>query len=151
MENELLKSFVKVYHHIDEFKGCNNAVVTTGTFDGVHVGHQKILAQLKRVAEARKGEIIFGLTLMVSRGRTVFIADTNVHDNPTAEQLVQIAISSTRVAKLFGFDKVLLVGLKLLLFCFENCGFPANFELFFSITTVFLDFDFACSILLKVF
>jgi riboflavin kinase/FMN adenylyltransferase len=58
MENELLKSFVKVYHHIDEFKGCNNAVVTTGTFDGVHVGHQKILAQLKRVAEAINGETV---------------------------------------------------------------------------------------------
>ena len=42
--------------------------------------------------------------MLVIKGRTVFISDTNVHDNPTAEQLVQIAISSTRIARLFGFD-----------------------------------------------
>ena len=33
----------------------------------------------------------------------------------------------------------------------ENWDFPANFELFFSITTVFFDFDLAISILLRVF
>ena len=81
--------------------GCGDAdaMVTGGTRH-----HAATVEKLTKVVEARPGEIIFGLTLMVSRGRTVFIADTNVHDNPTAEQLVQIAISSTRVAKLFGFD-----------------------------------------------
>ncbi len=81
--------------------GCGDAdaMVTGGTRH-----HAATVEKLTKVVEARSGEIIFGLTLMVSRGRTVFIADTNVHDNPTAEQLVQIAISSTRVAKLFGFD-----------------------------------------------
>ena len=81
--------------------GCGDAdaMVTGGTRH-----HAATVEKLTKVVEARPGEIIFGLTLMVSRGRTVFIADTNVHDNPTAEQLVQIAISSTRVARLFGFD-----------------------------------------------
>ena len=41
---------------------------------------------------------------MVNRGRTVFIADITVHEIPTAEQLAKIAISSARVARLFGFD-----------------------------------------------
>ncbi|MDC0247996.1 phosphate acyltransferase, partial [Pelagibacteraceae bacterium] len=57
-----------------------------------------------RVAEARKGEIIFGLNVMVNRGRTVFIADVAVHEIPTAEQLAEIAISSARVVKLFGYE-----------------------------------------------
>ena len=81
--------------------GCGDAdAMVTG---GIR-HHAATIEKLTQVVEARPGEIIFGLTLMVSKGRTVFIADTNVHDNPTAEQLVQIAISSTRVARLFGFD-----------------------------------------------
>ena len=62
------------------------------------------LEKLKKVVDIRKGEILFGLTMLVIKGRTVFISDTNVHDNPTAEQLVKIAISSTRIARLFGFE-----------------------------------------------
>jgi len=56
------------------------------------------------VIDPRSGEIIFGLNIMVNRGRTVFVADITVHEIPTAEKLVQIAISSSRVARLFGFD-----------------------------------------------
>ena len=41
---------------------------------------------------------------MVNRGRTVFVSDITVHEIPTAEQLAQIAKSSARIARLFGFD-----------------------------------------------
>ncbi|MDA7606829.1 phosphate acyltransferase [Pelagibacteraceae bacterium] len=79
--------------------GDADAMVTGGTRH-----HAATIEKLNKVVQSRPGEIIFGLTMLVSKGRTVFVADTNVHDNPTAEQLVQIAISSTRVARLFGFD-----------------------------------------------
>ena len=79
--------------------GDADAMVTGGTRH-----HAATIEKLNKVVESRPGEIIFGLTMLVSKGRTVFVADTNVHDNPTAEQLVEIAISSTRVARLFGFD-----------------------------------------------
>ena len=55
------------------------------------------------------------------------------------------------LSNLFGLEEMFLVVLILLLVCLENCVFPGIFEFFFSITTVFLDFDLASSMLLKVF
>lgn len=49
---------MKVYRNIDEFENKKNAIVTTGTFDGVHYGHQKILSRLKEVSNSYKGETV---------------------------------------------------------------------------------------------
>lgn len=49
---------MKIYHSIDDFSKLNNAVVTSGTYDGVHIGHQRILGRLKEIAEKYKGETV---------------------------------------------------------------------------------------------
>ena len=49
---------MKIYHSIDDFSKLSNAVVTSGTFDGVHIGHQRILERLKEIAEKYKGETV---------------------------------------------------------------------------------------------
>src|SRR5271168_3608651 len=49
---------MKVYHHIDEFVPLKNAVVTIGTFDGVHVGHRKIISGIEELAESAGGESV---------------------------------------------------------------------------------------------
>ncbi len=49
---------MKVYNHIEEFTGCTNAVVTTGTFDGVHTGHQAIIRRLNEIAAKENGESV---------------------------------------------------------------------------------------------
>ncbi len=83
-------------------------MVSCGDADALVTGNTRrytsTLDKVKRVVDPRSGEIIFGLNIMVNRGRTVFISDITVHEIPTAEQLAQIAVSSARVARLFGFD-----------------------------------------------
>ena len=49
---------MKVYHSLHDFKKVKNAVVTTGTFDGVHVGHRKIINRLQEVARRVEGETV---------------------------------------------------------------------------------------------
>lgn len=49
---------MKVYEDISQFKKKNNAIVTSGTFDGVHIGHQKILNTLKNIAAKSGGETV---------------------------------------------------------------------------------------------
>jgi riboflavin kinase/FMN adenylyltransferase len=49
---------LKIYNQLSEFKKLNNAVVTIGTFDGVHYGHQKIIKRLCELAKSTGGESV---------------------------------------------------------------------------------------------
>lgn len=49
---------MQVHRNINNLPQFKNAVVTIGTFDGVHTGHQEIIAQLKQEANAINGETI---------------------------------------------------------------------------------------------
>ena len=47
-----------IYRNLNAIQPLPNAVVTSGTFDGVHRGHQTILARLTEVAKASGGESV---------------------------------------------------------------------------------------------
>jgi riboflavin kinase/FMN adenylyltransferase len=49
---------MNVYHDLSSLPAFRNAVITIGSFDGVHSGHQTILAQLKELAQQVAGESI---------------------------------------------------------------------------------------------
>lgn len=49
---------MKIYNKLSDFEPKGNAVVTTGTFDGIHVGHQKIIQRLIEKAKEMKGESV---------------------------------------------------------------------------------------------
>ena len=85
-----------------------SCMVACGDADAMVTGNTRRYAQslqkIKKVVEPRPGEIMFGLNMVVNKGKTVFISDTSVHEYPTSEQLAEIAISAARVVRLFGFD-----------------------------------------------
>ena len=85
-----------------------SCMVACGDADAMVTGNTRRYGQsldkITKIIDPRPGEIMFGLNMVVNKGRTVFIGDTNVHEYPTSEQLAQIAISTARVVRLFGFD-----------------------------------------------
>ena len=84
------------------------SMVAFGDADGAVTGNTRrfgsSLEKIKNVVDVRDGEIMFGLNMVVYKGKTIFVGDTSVHEYPTSEQMAEIAISSARVVKLFGFD-----------------------------------------------
>ena len=85
-----------------------SCMVACGDADGAVTGNTRrfgaSLDKIKQVVKPRRGEIMFGLNLIVHKGKSIFVGDTSVHEYPNAKQLSEIAISAARVVKLFGFD-----------------------------------------------
>ena len=85
-----------------------SCMVACGDADAMVTGNTRryssSLEKVIKVVDPRPGEIMFGLNLVVNRGKTIFICDTSVIEYPDAHQLADMAISAARVVRLFGFD-----------------------------------------------
>jgi len=51
-----------------------------------------------------RGAEVFGLSMMMSRGRTIFIADTTINERPTGQQLARIARQCAEKARAVGHE-----------------------------------------------
>jgi riboflavin kinase / FMN adenylyltransferase len=80
---------LKVYRDINDFKNVRNPVVTTGTFDGVHLGHQKIISRLKEAAKEESGETVL-LTFYPHPRMVLFPEDNDLKLINTQEEKIEL-------------------------------------------------------------
>lgn len=86
------------------FGGCMLALGDAdGMVTGVTRNYDVALSDAKMVIDGSPGRPIIGMSMVVSRGQTVFIADTNVCELPSSEELAEIAIESAHAASALGF------------------------------------------------
>jgi malate dehydrogenase (oxaloacetate-decarboxylating)(NADP+) len=62
------------------------------------------LDNVRRAIDNRPGHRPIGVSMALVRGRTVFIADTSIHELPSAEELADIAQEAAGVARRFGYE-----------------------------------------------
>jgi malate dehydrogenase (oxaloacetate-decarboxylating)(NADP+) len=83
-------------------------MVALGDADGMVTGvtrnYSTALADVRRVIDARPGHRVIGMSLALCRGRTVLVADTAVHDMPSAEELADIAEEAAGMARRMGYN-----------------------------------------------
>jgi malate dehydrogenase (oxaloacetate-decarboxylating)(NADP+) len=101
------------------FAAC---MVALGDADAMITGATRSYAvaydDIRRVIDPVPGQVVFGLSVIVSRGRTVFMADTTVHELPTPEELADIATQAARLARGMGHEP------RVALLSFSNFGNP---------------------------
>ena len=71
---------------------------------GVTRNWTSVYADVHRVLDEKPGRHVIGVSLALCRGRAVLIADTSIHDMPSAEQLANIATEAARAARNFGIE-----------------------------------------------
>ena len=79
---------MKIYEGLNSFKKLEKAVVTTGTFDGVHLGHKKILNKLTLVAQESNSETI--LVTFFPHPRIVLFPDQDLKLINTIEENINV-------------------------------------------------------------
>ena len=103
----------------NSFAAC---IVANGDADAMVTGttrnYYANLKDIQRVISIKKEKILFGLSIMITRTRTLFIADSTVIHTPTSEQLADIAIQTANEAKALGHTP------RVALLSFANFGNP---------------------------
>ncbi|MCA8934518.1 MAG: NADP-dependent malic enzyme [Rhodospirillaceae bacterium] len=103
------------------FASC---MVALGDADAVVTGLTRSFSvcfeQICRVIDPKPDRKMFGLSVLALPGRTVFIADSRVHERPTTDELVEIAIHSARRARVLGHEP------RVALLSYSNFGQPES-------------------------
>ena len=95
--------------------GHADAMVT-----GVTRNWTTALQDVRRVLDPKEGRRVIGVSVIISRGRVIFVADTSIHDMPTSEELADIAVETAGVASRFGITP------RVAMLAYSTFGHPDN-------------------------
>lgn len=99
-------------------------MVALGDADGMVTGitrnYSTALEDVRRCIDQKPGHRVIGVSLALCRGRTVFVADTAVHDMPTAEELADIAEEAAGLARRMGYPP------RVALLAYSTFGHPSG-------------------------
>lgn len=93
--------------------GVGDAMVT-----GLTRSYNRSMENIRLVISTKENERLFGLSVLMAKGRTVFISDTTVHELPSAMELADIAVATARKARQMGHEP------RVALLSFSNFGNP---------------------------
>jgi malate dehydrogenase (oxaloacetate-decarboxylating)(NADP+) len=85
---------------------------------GVTRNYSVALEDVRRVIDPKPGHRVMGLSIVLSRGRTVLVADTAVSEMPSGQDLADIAVEAAGVARRLGYEP------RLALLAFSTFGHP---------------------------
>jgi malate dehydrogenase (oxaloacetate-decarboxylating)(NADP+) len=85
---------------------------------GVTRNYSVVLEDVQRVIDKKPGHRVIGVSIVISRGRTVLIADTAVTELPTASELAEIAVEAAGVARRLGYEP------RVAMLAFSSFGHP---------------------------
>jgi malate dehydrogenase (oxaloacetate-decarboxylating)(NADP+) len=117
----------KVYRDCQRMVNQNRNVfaacmVALGDADGMVTGLTRSFGvafdDISRAIDPKPGHRVFGMSIMVLDGRSLFVADTSVHELPTPEQLADITVQSAAQARAMGHEP------RVALLSFSNFGNP---------------------------
>ena len=81
------------------------AMLARGEADAMVTGTTRnfnmVLKEVRRVLDV-EGDSLIGLSIVLAKGRTIFVADTSIHELPSAEELADIAIQAAATVKKLG-------------------------------------------------
>jgi riboflavin kinase / FMN adenylyltransferase len=92
---------MKIYEGLAGFTPVRNAVVTSGTFDGVHLGHQKILNRIREIARTIQGETVL-ITFWPHPRLVLYPDEHNLRLLSTFEE-------KTKLLRQFGIDHMITI------------------------------------------
>jgi malate dehydrogenase (oxaloacetate-decarboxylating)(NADP+) len=98
------------------------AMVAQGDADAMVTGVTRnfsiALEEVRRVIDHKPGHRVIGVSLVLSRGRPIIVADTAIMEMPSAADLAQIAIEAAGVSKRLGYEP------RVALLAFSSFGHP---------------------------
>ncbi len=100
------------------------AMVAQGDADAMVTGVTRnfsiALEEVRRVIDDKPGHRVVGVSIIISRGRPILVADTSITEIPDAEDLADIAIEAAGVARRLGYEP------RVAMLAYSNFGHPVG-------------------------